>query len=208
MTYTELVQAIQDYTENTESTFIASIPIFVRNAEKRIYHDCPDLPRAQRTEDVLAVVDQVNYTLPDGFLAPVAMSVRTPEGAFISYPDNKEPEYARIAFSNSDSRVPRVYAVIDHDSFLVLPAPDDAYILRMTYFAVPPSIVDAETTWLGDNFDFVLLYGALVEAYTFMKGEADMLQAYTLQYKDSLALLKNFSREPSHRDSLRYAKGR
>jgi len=208
MNYAELTTSIQDYTENRNATFVANIPTFVRNAERRIHMDCPDLPRSRLMSSASATPGLRIYPTPTRFLTPLSLSISTPAGVFIDYADNKEPEYVYSAFGNSAQARPRVYAMLDNNEFVLSPVPDQAYQLDFAYTGYPESIVEAGTTWIGDNFEFVLLYGALVEAYTFMKGEADVLQAYGLQYKDSLRLLKDFSQARSHQDAFRVAQGR
>jgi hypothetical protein len=208
MNLAELTTSIEDYTENRNATFVANIPTFIRNAERRIHIDCPDLPRS-RLMSFAAMTPTVRvYPTPVRLLTPLSLSVSSPAGVFIDYLDNKEPEYVYSAFGNSAQARPRVYALLDNNEFVVSPAPDLAYRMDFAYTGYPESIVESGTSWIGDNFEFVLLYGALVEAYTFMKGEADVLQGYALQYKDSLRLLKDFSQARSHQDAFRVAQGR
>jgi hypothetical protein len=117
---------------------------------------------------------------------------------------NKDVNFIRQAYPNpADTSIPRYYAlfgptttgggtpVITNElSFIMGPTPDAAYDVELHYYYYPESIVTAGTTWLGDNFDSVLLYGTLVEAYTYMKGEADIALAYNTKYKEALDMAK------------------
>ena len=103
---------------------------------------------------------------------------------------------------------PTHYAYFDEDSYILGPTPDAAYTVELHYFYYPQSIVDAGTSWLGDNFDSVLLYGSLLEAYTFMKGEPDVIQNYTARYNESLAMLKQLSEGKNRQDMYRTPQAR
>lgn len=208
MNYGELTAEIGRYTENTNSKFVQSIPTFIRNAEKRIYIDVPDLPRSRLTAFTECIPGQAVYATPLKYLAPISMELGLGCGKFLDFLDNKEPEYVKAAFAHASSGRPRAYGLQDDDEFLIGPTPSQEYRLTFNFMGYPESIIEANNTWLGDNFEFVLLYGSLVEAYTFMKGEPDVMQAYVTQYNDSLALLRKFTMDMSHRDSNRYPPAR
>lgn len=203
MNYAELTERIQEYTENYEATFVADIPTFIQNAEKRIFQNAkPPVAAARLTFPLVALAEL--QPLPADFLAPNSLRIDdTPNGRV--YLDLKEYEYIDSAFGNDVAGIPRVYAMREVGQLLVTPAPDIAYNATLDYFAYPESIVTAGTTWLGDNFDMLLLYGALVEAYTFMKGEADLVAIYQTQYDKDLVLLKKYVVGPLSVDAYKSA---
>lgn len=117
---------------------------------------------------------------------------------------NKDVNFIRSAYPNpSDTGLPQYYAFFDQNSFILGPTPDDDYSIELHYFYYPESIVDAGTSWLGDNFDSVLLYGSLLEAYTFMKGEEDVMAKYQQRYDEALAMLKSLGEGKNRQDMYR-----
>lgn len=190
MNYAELTERIQEYTENYEPVFVSDIPVFIQNAEKRIFQQAKPPVTAARVTFAMTIGNELQ-PLPADFLAPNSLRIDdTPNGRI--YCDLKDYEYIDSAFGGSLPGIPRLYAMREVDQLLVTPAPDVAYNATLDYFAYPESIVTAGTTWLGNNFDMLLLYGALVEAYTFMKGEADMVALYQAQFDKDLLLLKKY----------------
>lgn len=198
MTYDELVSALINFTENEESSFTDSIPMFFKQAEQRVFNTV--LFPALRKNVTGATTEGTRYlACPDDFLAAHTLYVVDGDGAYAAL-DMKETDFIRAAYpAPSDTGLPRYYAMFGPQSvtekeltFLLGPTPDAAYTVELHYFYYPESIADAADghTWLGDNFDAVLLYGALVEAYIFMKGEADVLQAYDGKFKEALAMAK------------------
>ena len=192
MTYTELTAAIKDYCENTESAFVAAIPTFVKQAEQRIYRSV-NLPvnRKNQTGDI---TDGNKYLgMPSDFLFPLSLSIYT-EGNVDSnqiFLLNKDANFIRATYPNASTEgVPKYYGVFDSDTFILGPTPDNDYSAELHYYYQPASIVDTSPSWLGTNADTVLLYGSLVEAYTYMKGDADMMQLYQQRYQEALDLLK------------------
>jgi hypothetical protein len=150
---------------------------------------------------------------PDDFLAPYSLAVYTDSGPFI-YLLNKDVNFIREVYpTTTDTGTPKYYAlfgpavassVISNDlSFILGPTPDAAYNAELHYYYYPESIVSSGTTWLGDNFDTVLLYGSLVEAYTFMKGETDLLQLYDAKYKEAIMLAKRLGDGMERQDAYR-----
>lgn len=203
MNYAELTARIQEYTENYEATFVADIPTFIQNAEKRIWQQAKPPVAAARVTFALTPASELQ-PLPADFLAPNSLRIdNTPNGRM--YLDLKDYEYIDSAFGNDAAGIPRVYAMREVDQLLVTPAPDIAYNATLDYFAYPESIVTAGTTWLGDNFDMLLLYGALLEAYTFMKGEADLITIYQTQYEKDLRLLQKYVVGPLAVDAYKTA---
>jgi hypothetical protein len=215
MNYTQLSTAIQDYTQNFESDFVANIPLFVQQAEQRIYNTV-QFPSLRK--NVTGSVTSANKYLscPSDFLSVFSMAVIDATGAY-EYLLNKDVNFIRQAYPNptTDTGIPKYYALFgptvsgatisDELSFLLGPTPDAAYSVELHYYYYPESISVAADgqTWLGDNFDTVLLYGSLVEAYTFMKGEQDMMALYDGKYKEALALAQRLGDGLERSDAYR-----
>ena len=187
MNYAALSAAIQAYTENTEADFVANIPVFVTQAEQRIYNSV-QFPSIRK--NVVGVVSTTSTYLaaPDDFLAVYSLAVVDADGSY-EYLLNKDVNFIRQAYPKAtDTGLPRYYALFgpavsgstisDELTFILGPKPDANYNVELHYYYYPESITTATDgrTWLGDNFDTVLLYASLVEAYTYMKGETDMMQ--------------------------------
>jgi len=224
MTYDELVAAIQSYTENTfPATSLADgstmsstqqLDMFIRQAEQRIYNTVqfPSL-RKNVTGTLSATVKYLSC--PSDFLAVYSLAVIDGDGAY-EFLLNKDVNFIRQAYPvPTDTGLPKYYAlfgptvsgttITDELSFILGPTPDAGYSVELHYYYYPESIVDAEDgrTWLGDNFDSVLLYGCLVEAYTFMKGESDMVQLYEAKYKEALDKAKRLGDGMERQDAYR-----
>ena len=207
MNYTQLCADIQDYVENSFSA--DQLATFVQQAEQRIYNavQLPDLRK-----NVTGIISSGNKYLscPTDFLAPYSMAVVDESGNY-SYLLNKDVNYIREAYPNpSDTAIPKYYAIFgprsDIDkylSFILGPTPDNDYSVELHYFYYPESIVTAGQTWLGDNFDSVLLWGSIVEAYLFLKGEADLIATYQKRYDDAMALLMNLGNGKDRSDAYR-----
>jgi len=225
MNYTELSNAIQAYTENTEADFIAEIPVFVQQAEQRIYNNV-QFPSLRK--NMVGVMQTGNKYLsaPDDYLASYSLAVITDvtggnlnTGTY-EYLLNKDVNFIRQAYPTpNDTGVPRYYAlfgptvssgsITNELTFIIGPTPDANYNVELHYYYYPVSIVtDAVlnptgTSWLGDNFDSVLLYGSLVEAYTYMKGEQDMMALYNQKFMEALALAKRLGDGMERQDAYR-----
>jgi hypothetical protein len=208
--YTELVTAVSDYTENTFPT--ADMNTFIRQAEQRIYNSV-QFPSIRK--NVVGVTSTSNKYLacPSDFLAVYSMAVIDGTGVY-EYLLNKDVNFIRQAYpSPTDTAIPKYYAlfgptvvsdVITNElSFILGPTPDAVYNVELHYYYYPESIVTASTTWLGDNFDSVLLYGTLVEAITYMKGETDMIALYNGKYSEALALAKRLGDGMERQDAYR-----
>jgi hypothetical protein len=190
-TYDQLKQAVQDYTENNETTFVTNLPLFVRAAEERILKNVQlDLFRRNQTGTLTAASPYLKC--PSDFLAPFSLSY-TLDGSreFIEYKD-----VSFVQMYNPDSAtqgVPRYYSQFDVDNFLVGPTPGVGYDVELHYLYRPTSITAGAadgTTWISENAELALLYGALVEAYIFMKGEPDVMQQYNQRFNESMVGLK------------------
>ena len=209
MNYTELTDAICDYTQNFDTDFVNNIPVFVEQAEQRIYNSV-QFPFLRRNVTGVASVANKYLACPSDFLAVYSMAVIDATGNY-EYLLNKDVNFIRQAYPNPTSlAIPKYYALFgpsffnsDELTFILGPTPDAQYSIELHYFYYPESIVTALTSWLGDNFDTVLLYGSLVEAYTFMKGETDMLALYDGKYKEALALAKRLGDGMERQDAYR-----
>jgi hypothetical protein len=214
MNYAALSAAIQAYTENTEADFVANIPVFVTQAEQRIYNSV-QFPSIRKNVTGVTTLNNKYLQCPLDFLAVYSMAVIDASGEY-EYLLNKDVNFIRQAYPQpTDTGIPRYYALFgpavsgstisDELSFILGPTPDSTYSVELHYYYYPESItvaVDGQT-WLGDNFDSVLLYGSLVEAYTYMKGEADMMGLYNGKYQEALALAKRLGDGMERQDAYR-----
>ena len=210
MNYAALVTAISDYTENTFPT--TDMNTFITQAEQRIYNTV-QFPSLRKNVTGTITANNKYLSCPEDFLSPYSLAVIDATGAY-EYLLNKDVNFIRQAYPTpTDTAIPRYYALfgptvsgstISNELSLILgPTPDATYAVELHYYYYPASITTATTTWLGDNFDTVLLYGALVEAYTYMKGEADMVALYTSRYQEALALAKRLGDGLEKQDSYR-----
>tara|TARA_R110000868_G_scaffold377216_1_gene642507 strand:- start:2118 stop:2804 length:687 start_codon:yes stop_codon:yes gene_type:complete len=199
MNYTELVAAIEAYAENYDTSaggFVDNIPVFVKNAEQRIYNSV-QLPPLRRNSTGTLTVNNKYLSCPNDFLAVYSLAVINSDDSY-TYLLNKDVNFIRQAYPTpTDVGTPAYYALFGPQytyptelSFILGPTPDDSYEVELHYFYYPESIVDAGTTWLGDNFDSVLLYGSLMEAASFMKSDNDTVVFYKDRYTEALSLLK------------------
>ena len=216
MNYSELVTAIQTYTENNfptttlaDSTVVTSttqINRLITQAEQRIYNSV-QFPSIRKNQYSAITANNKYVSLPDDFLSVYSLALVTgvtsanlDTGTF-TFLLNKDVNFIREAYpAPNNTGEPKYYAlfgptiasstITNELSIILGPTPDAAYYVELHYYYYPESITTAVTTWLGDNFDTVLLYGALVEAYGYMKGETDMMAYYDVKYKEALALAK------------------
>ena len=191
MNYGELKQAIQDYTENSETTFVSNLPLFIRASEERILKTVQlDLFRRNQTATLTAANPYLNC--PSDFLAPFSLSY-TLNGAreFVEFKDVSLVQ--TYTPDTATQGVPVYYAQFDVENFLIAPTPNINYAVELHYLSRPASLTagaDSGTTWISTNGDLALLYGSLVEAYIFMKGEQDIMQQYTQRFNESIIALK------------------
>lgn len=203
-TYAELKQAIQDYTENNETTFVNNLDIFIKNAEERILKIAQlEVFRKNQTGNVTA--DSPYLALPSDYLAPFSLSILS--GSSKEFVLFKDVNFVQTFNPNaSTTGLPRYYAQFDIDNFILGPTPDQSYTVELHYFYRPASLtagVDSGTTWLSTNASVALLYGSLIEAYTFMKGEPDLVQNYTQRFTEALSRVKNFGEAQEVTDAYR-----
>jgi len=203
-TYAQLKQALQDYTENAETTFNNSLDIFIKNAEERILKTA-QLEVFRKNATASATSGNKYLAAPSDYLAPYSLSYET--GGSKEFLLFKDVNF--IQSFNPDSSTtgaPKYYGQFDVDNFILGPTPDAAYTMELHYFYRPASLTvagDSGTTWLSENASVALLYGALIEAYTFMKGEADLIQNYTVRFTEALARVKNFGEAQEVTDAYR-----
>jgi hypothetical protein len=188
MNYTELTAAIKDYANNTETNFVAAIPTFVKQAEQRIYRSV-NLP-VNRKNVAGTLTDGNQYlAMPTDFLFPLSLAITSSSNQIFLL--NKDANFIRSTYPNSSTEgTPKYYGIFASDTFIVGPTPDANYVTELHYYYQPASIVSSTTSWLGTNADTALLYGALIEAYTYMKGDPDMMQLYQQRYQEAMGLLK------------------
>jgi hypothetical protein len=217
MNYTQLTAAICDYTQNFDQDFIDNIPVFVTQAEQRIYNTV-QFPSLRKNVTGVTTTNNKYLSAPSDFLAVYSLAVIDGTGAY-EYLLNKDVNFIRQAYPTPTSTgIPKYYAlfgpsttndatpIITNELSLILgPTPAAVYSVELHYYYYPESISVAASgqTWLGDNFDSVLLYGSLVEAITFMKGEADMVQLYNTKYTEALALAKRLGDGMERQDAYR-----
>jgi len=223
MNYSELSAAIQTYTENNfpaitlaDSSTVSSttqINRFIQQAEQRIYNTV-QFPSLRKNVTGTITSSNKYLSCPEDFLAPYSLAVYPYGGGDYIFLLNKDVNFIREAYPGPTSTgTPKYYALFgptvssgtisNELSFILGPTPDATYSAELHYYYYPESITTAVTTWLGDNFDTVLLYGSLVEAYTFMKGEADLIALYDGKYKEALILAKRLGDGMERQDAYR-----
>lgn len=220
MNYQELFDAVQSYSENNfpafdlstggQDTTTEQINRFIRQAEQRIYNSV-QFPSLRRNVTGSTTSSNKYLQCPSDFLAVYSMAAIDGNGDY-EYLLNKDVNFIRQSYPNpaSDTGLPKYYALFgprsDNESeltFILGPTPDATYSIELHYFYYPESIVTAGTTWLGDNFDTVLFYGTLLEAYIYMKGEADMMAIYKAKYDEALMLAKRLGDGMERQDAYR-----
>ena len=206
MNYAALRDAILLYSENFETGFESSVDGFIRAAEQRAYNFA-NIPAANRNQTSNLTAANRYLTLPNGFLSVNELLLISASGAYSSLL-NKEVSFVREAYPNPNVQgTPRYYAQFDENTLLLAPTPDSAYQVELHFFGYPLSIVDAGTSWLGDNYDQVLLYGALLEASVFMKSnvgeELGDLGMYKERFDSAMQLLTRQVGERNNTDNYR-----
>jgi hypothetical protein len=200
MNYTQLVAAIEAFSENYDSAvggFVENIPVFVKQAEQRIYNTV-QLPSLRKNVTGTLTSGNKYLSAPNDYLSTYSLAVISPSDGSYTYLLNKDVNFIRESYPTpTDTGVPYYYALFGPQytyptelSFILGPTPDSGYTVELHYFYYPESIVTAGTTWLGDNFDTVLLYGSLLEADTYMKSDNDVITYHKDRYTEALALLK------------------
>jgi len=203
-TFAELKTAIQDYTDNTETTFVNHLNDFIKGAEDRIFKNV-DLEVFRKNVTTAATVSDKFLSIPSDYLASFSLQITTSGSEDILL--QKDVNFLQEAFpASSSTGVPRFYAVFDVNNFLLAPTPNSNYAIELHYYYKPTSLTagsDSGTTWISTNAPFALLYGSLVEAYTYMKGEADIMQQYEKRFNDQLMRLKDLGEARENEDAYR-----
>lgn len=218
MNYSTLFDTIQGYVENDfpSTTVNASsgsgtsvftskeqIDTFIEQAEQRIYNTVQILALRKNVTGQVTTNNPYLAT-PSDWLANFSLAVINPATGGYEYLLNKDVNYIREAFPfPAVTGKPTHYSYFDEDTYLIGPTPNADYVMELHYFFYPPSIVTAGDSWLGEYFDSVLLYGSLLEAYTFMKGEKDVIDNYVARYNEALMLLKQLSEGKNRQDMYR-----
>lgn len=200
MTYAELVVAINSYCENSFTT--TDVNTFIEAAEQRIYNSV-QLPDLRKNVTGSVTSGNKYLAVPSDWLATFSLAIVTTAGDY-EFLLNKDVNFIREAYPNpSTTGTPAHYAQFDDTTFILGPTPDATYVAELHYYFYPESIVTATTTWLGNNFDSALLYGALLEAYTFLKGEKDVMDFYQKRYDEAMLMLKQLGDGKNRRDTYR-----
>lgn len=211
MNYSELTQALQDYLETSETSFVSNIPAFVRQAEERIYRSV-QIPELRKNATATLTSGNQYLARPTDFLSVYSIAVVDGDGDY-TYLYDKDVNFMREAYPNPTvTGVPKYYSQFDGDqtgvtqgNFILAPTPNAAYTVELHYYYDPPSIVSTGTSWLGDNAEAALLYGSLVEAYTYLKGDPDLLGLYTQRYSEAMRQLFGIdirSKRDDYRDGV------
>ena len=201
-TYTTLKNAIQDYLETTETTFVNNLPVIIKQAEDRILKSI-QLPHFRKNVTGSTTDGTPYLTMPSDFLAPYSLAVDNSGYEFLIF---KEVSFIRESYPVATTEgIPKYYAIFDENTFILGPTPNTNLTAELHYFYKPESITASSdgTSWLGTNAESTLLYGSLVEAYTFLKGDADMLNLYISRYEDALGKLKVLGEGYDTTDSYR-----
>ena len=200
---TTLTASVQEWTENDESTFVAEIPFFIKNAEERIFKTV-DLDYFRKNVEGTTTSGNKFLQKPSDYLATFSLSlVNSGSNVFLLQKDvNFLQEYHP---DPTLTGTPKYYAQFDVDNFILAPTPNADFAVELHYYYRPTSLTTDPngTTWISTNAPDALLYGTLVEAYTFMKGEKDILDLYNGRYLESIARLKNYAEGRNYSDSYR-----
>ena len=205
MTYDELKQAIQDYTENDETSFVNNLPLFIRLAEERILKSV-QLNLFQKNQGGSMTSGNQYLGAPSDFLAPFSLSiVVNGNQEFLLF---KDLDFVQTYTPDATTTgVPKYYAQFDVDNFILGPTPDANYTVDIHYLYRPASLTvgaGTGTTWLSENAEITLLYASLIEAYTYMKGDQNLMQMYNQRFAEGISRLKNLGEAQETVDEYRY----
>ena len=204
-TYAQLKTAVQDYTQNTETSFVTNLPLFIRSAEERILKNV-QLSLFRKNSSGNVTKGDEYLTMPLDFLAPFSLAYIDDAG------ERNFLEFKDVSFLQSFNPErtlegdPRYYAIFDVDAFLIAPTPSGNYAVELHYFYRPASLTagaEGATTWLSVNADLTILYGSLVEAYTYMKGDPTLLLEYEKRFGEAIIALKQFGEAKQVTDEYR-----
>ena len=203
-TLATLKTAIQDYTDNSETSFVTNLPNFIKAAEEKIFKGV-DLDIFRKNVTSAFTSSDQFLTVPTDYLASFSLQITTSgsEKFLLQKDVNFMREYTP---SSSTTGLPKYYARFDTDNFIVAPTPDSNYTLELHYYYRPASLTagaDSGTTWLSTNAPYALLYGSLIEAYYYMKGEPDVIAQYEKNYVFYLQRLKDLAEARENEDAYR-----
>ena len=205
-TFAQLKTAVQDYVDNTETTFVNHLSDFIKASEERIFKNV-DLELFRKNVTSALTSSDKFVSIPSDYLSSFSLQITTAGSE--SFLLQKDVNFLQEAFDGSASTgLPRYYAVFDINNFIVAPTPNSNYTIELHYYYRPASLTagaDSGTTWLSTNAPFALLYGSLVEAYTYMKGEPDIMQQYEKRFNDQLVRLKDLAEARENSDA--YSEG-
>ena len=220
MNYQDLFDQIQSYTENQfPATYLANgstvsyttqINTFIQQAEARIYNTV-QIPSLRKNVTGACTASNKYLACPNDYLSTYSLAVISPSDGSYTYLLNKDVNFIRESYPiPTDTGVPKYYALFGSRlndptelTFMLGPKPDADYGIELHYFYYPESIVDASTSWLGDNYSPALLYGSLVEAYSYMKGEPDLLAMYNTKYQEAMQQLNRLGTGLERGDAYR-----
>jgi hypothetical protein len=213
MNYAALVSAVSSYTENTFPT--VDMNLFITQAEKRIYNTV-QIPSLRKNVTGSTTTNNKYLQCPTDFLSTFSLAAIDPTTGAYTFLLNKDVNFIREAYPKPTSTgAPKFYAIFgprsDNEAeltFILGPTPNAVYSTELHYFYYPESIVTASNTWLSDNYDPALLYGTLIEAHTYMKGEPDMLALYDGKYKEAMGQLKRLGDGLERQDAYRSGQAR
>ena len=199
-----LTTAIQDYTDNSETTFVNNIPNFIKASEEKILKSV-DLDYFRKNVTSAVTASDAFLTVPTDYLASFSLQITTSgsESFLLQKDVNFLREYTP---ASTTTGLPKYYARFDEDNFILAPTPNSNYAIQLNYFYRPASLTagsDRGTTWVSTNAPFALLYGSLVEAYTFMKGEPDVIQNYNGLFAQYLERVKDLGEARENTDGYR-----
>lgn len=207
-TYDQLKTAIQDYTENDESSFVTNLPLFIRIAEERILKNV-QLSLFRKNATASTTASNKFLACPSDFLAPFSLSLAGTDGDKF-FIDFKDPSFIQTYTPDATTTgSPRYYAVFDIDNFILAPTPNTTFTAELHYFYRPASLTAGSgsgTTWLSENAEMAMLYGALIEAYIYMKGEQDVMAMYNKRFEESLIGVKMLGEAKETTDEYRRGK--
>jgi len=203
-TFTTLKQAIQDFAENNETSFVNNLSLFITTAEERIFK-MVDLEVFRKNVSASTTSSNKFLALPSDYLATFSLSLKVSASSPLVFLSQKDVSFLQEFDPSGSTGFPRYYAHFDVDNLILAPTPDQAYTAELHYYYRPSSITQTSdgTSWLGTNAPDVLLYACLMEAYTYMKGEADMLQLYQQRFAEGIARLKNYGEGRENTDAFR-----
>mgnify|MGYP001224907707 FL=1 len=201
-TLAQMKTAIQDYTDNTETLFVSHLPDFIKASEERIFKSV-DLDVFRKNVTSAVSLNDKFLSLPTDYLSSFSLQITTAGSE--DFLLHKDVNFLQEAYNGSVSTAkPRYYAQFDISNFIVAPTPDANYTVELHYYYRPASLsagADSGTTWLSTNAPYALLFGSLVDAYIFMKGESDLIQQYEKRFMDQLTRLKDYGEARENSDA-------